>query len=157
MESKKKVAYAALDVGTSQIKLGVYCPSLSDEIILINNYPNEFIYGVSGEVRAEYGVIHERSFALLNELACFVKKNNMETVYIGICGHVSSLVEWNKANGTPPIKPFPIWLDTTCFDALEEYNSIMGNGKSKEIIGTFLPAGTNWLFTKLLKQKGFGF
>jgi sugar (pentulose or hexulose) kinase len=33
----------------------------------------------------------------------------------------------------------------------------MGNGKSKEIIGTFLPSGTNWLFTKLLHKKQSGF
>jgi sugar (pentulose or hexulose) kinase len=33
----------------------------------------------------------------------------------------------------------------------------MGNGRSKEIIGTFLPPGTNWLFTKLLHRRQSGF
>ncbi|MGI8634287.1 MAG: xylulokinase, partial [Segetibacter sp.] len=52
---------------------------------------------------------------------------------------------------------FPIWLDTTCHDRLDEYHSVMGNGRSKEIIGTFLPSGTNWLFTKLLHRRKAGF
>jgi sugar (pentulose or hexulose) kinase len=78
-------------------------------------------------------------------------------LYLGICGHISSLVEWNKIKGTPPDDPFPIWLDTTCYSSLKEYNEVMGNGRSKEIIGTFLPSGTNWLFTKLLHRKRSGF
>ncbi len=157
MESKKRVAFATLDIGTSQIKLGVYCPFSSDKIILINSLQNELIYGSSGEVRVEYGVIREKSFQLLKELGSFLKANNVEVVYIGICGHVSSLIEWNKVEDTPPEKPFPIWLDTTSYNSLDEYNAVMGNGKSKEIIGTFLPAGTNWLFTKLLQRRKSGF
>jgi len=157
VKTEKNIAFATLDIGTSQIKLGVYCPFISDKIILINNLQNELIYGSAGEVRAEYEVIREKSFMLFKELGSFLKSNNVDTLYIGICGHVSSLVEWNKVKGTAPEKPFPIWLDTTCYNSLDEYNSIMGNGKSKQIIGTFLPAGTNWLFTKLLDRKERGF
>jgi sugar (pentulose or hexulose) kinase len=157
METKKKIAFATLDIGTSQIKLGVYCPFLSKEIILINNLQNELVYGSSGEVRAEYEVIREKSFQLFNELGSFLKSNNVKVLYIGICGHVSSLLEWNKIKGKPPAKPFPIWLDTTSYNSLAEYDAVMGNGKSKQIIGTFLPSGTNWLFTKLLNRKQTGF
>lgn len=156
-KTKKKIAFATLDIGTSQIKLGVYCPFLSNEIILINNLQNECIYGSSGEVRAKYSVIRKKSFQLFTELGSFLKSNNIEVLNIGICGHVSSLIEWNKIKGVPPEKPFPIWLDTTSYDSLGEYNAVMGNGKSKQIIGTFLPVGTNWLFTKLLHRKRSGF
>jgi sugar (pentulose or hexulose) kinase len=157
MESNKRIAFATLDIGTSQIKLGVYCPFLSKEIILLNNLQNELIYGSSGEVTAAYAGIREKSFQLFHELGDFVKSNQIEQLYIGICGHVSSLIEWNRQTAAPPQEPFPIWLDTTSFDSLDEYNAVMGNGKSKEIIGTFLPAGTNWLFTKLLHKKKSGF
>lgn len=157
MGSEKNIAYAALDIGTSQVKLGVYLPALSNKIILINNLPNELIYGTSGEVQAEYNVIREKCFVLFKELGLFLKKHDVNVLHIGICGHVSSLIEWNKTTGTPPEKPFPIWLDTTCFNSLHEYQAIMGNGKSREIIGTFLPAGTNWLFTKLLHKRKSGF
>jgi sugar (pentulose or hexulose) kinase len=157
MAIEKKVAYAALDIGTSQLKLGVYCPSLSNKIILIDSVPNELIYGNSGEVCADYNVTREKSFQLLRELRSFLKNNDIDSLYIGICGHISSLLEWNRQTGTPDDKPFPIWLDTSCREKLDEYHYIMGNGKSKDIIGTFLPAGTNWLFTKLLYRKRSGF
>ena len=157
MSTEKKIAYAALDIGTSQVKIGVYCPFLSRSIILINNFSNEAIYGSSGEVRADYKAVREKSFVLFKELGAFLKTNKVEVLYLGICGHVSSLLEWNKAKATPPEEPFPIWLDTTCYSRLEEYQSVMGNGRSKEIIGTFLPKGTNWLFTKLLHKRQEGF
>lgn len=151
------MAFATLDIGTSQIKLGVYCPFLSDRMILVNNLQNELIYGSSGEVSAEHAVIREKSWMLFKELGAFLKRNQTEALYIGICGHVSSLMEWNKVKGTAPEKPFPIWLDTTSYNSLDEYNAVMGNGKSRQVIGTFLPAGTNWLFTKLLHRRKSGF
>src|SRR5215212_4262016 len=95
-KSEKKFAYAALDIGTSQVKLGVYCSFLSDKITLINNHANKLIYGSSGEVLAEYKVIRETSFMLFKELGSFLKRNKVEVLHLGICGHVSSLIEWNK-------------------------------------------------------------
>ena len=157
MPTEKKIAYAALDIGTSQLKLGVYCPWLSDSIILINNLSNELIYGSSGAVLADYKLVREKSFALFMQLGVFLKTNKIDEFYLGICGHISSLLEWQKNKAAPLEDTFPTWLDTTCYGSLDEYNSIMGNGKSKEIIGTFLPAGTNWLFTKLLHRKQTGF
>lgn len=157
LKTEKRIAFATLDIGTSQIKLGVYCPFLLNEIILINNLPNELVYGSAGEVSAEYGVIREKSFVLFKELGAFLKRNLVEVLYVGVCGHVSSLLEWNKIKGTAPGKPFPIWLDTTSYNSLDEYNAVMGNGRSKQIIGTFLPTGTNWLFTKLLHKRKSGF
>ncbi len=155
--SEKKTAFTTLDIGTSQIKIGVYCPSLSDKIILINSLQNEVIYGNSGEVRVDYTVVREKCFSLFKELGAFTKSHRIELLYIGICGHVSSLLEWNKKKGTPPENPFPIWLDTTCYNSVAEYNEVLGIGKSKQIIGTFLPSGTNWLFTKLLYRRQSGF
>ncbi|MDQ6815294.1 MAG: FGGY-family carbohydrate kinase [Bacteroidota bacterium] len=157
IKAEKRVAFATLDIGTSQIKLAAYCPLLSRQITLINNLPNSLIYGSGGEVQSDYKGIREKCFQLFKELGSFYKTNSIDVSYLGICGHVSSLIEWNKAKGATPNKTFPIWLDTTSYDSLDEYNAVMGNGRSKEIIGTFLPSGTNWLFTKLLHQKKQGF
>ncbi len=114
--SENKTAFATLDIGTSQIKMGVYCPFLSDKVILINNLQNRVIYGNSGEVRVDYTVVREKCFSLFKELGAFTKSHTIELLYIGLCGHVSSLLEWNKKKGTPPENPFPIWLDTTCYN-----------------------------------------
>jgi hypothetical protein len=96
MPTEKKIAYAALDIGTSQLKLGVYCPWLSDSIILINNLSNELIYGSSGAVLADYKLVREKSFALFMQLGVFLKTNKIDEFYLGICGHISSLLEWKK-------------------------------------------------------------
>ena len=96
MPTEKKIAYAALDIGTSQLKLGVYCAWLSDSIILINNLSNELIYGSSGAVLADYKLVREKSFALFMQLGVFLKTNKIDELYLGICGHISSLLEWKK-------------------------------------------------------------
>src|SRR5580698_411188 len=155
-ESSKNIAVAALDIGTSQIKMGVYCPSLSDKLIFINSLPNELIYGAAGEVRAEYRVTRDKCFALFAELGAFLQKNHIRVLHIGICGHISSLIEWNKRTDTPPEQPFPIWLDTTSYPSLDEYHKLMGGGRSKNIIGLYLPSGTNWLLTKLMHRRRLG-
>lgn len=157
MKADKKIAFAALDIGTSQVKLGVYCPFLSSKIILINNLPNELVYGSAGEVKADYGKLRSTCFRLFDELGCFLKEHNINVLHLGICGHVSSILEWDKKEALPPKQPFPIWLDTSCYSSIPEYDTVMGEGKSREIIGTFLPSGTNWLFTKLLHRKRIGF
>ena len=144
----RRTAFASLDIGTSQIKLGVYCSSLSNRIILIDHLPNELIFGHSGEVKADYGMIMHNSRILFNRLGQFLKQHDVECLYLGICGHVSSLLEWDLAANTALENQFAIWLDTTGHNCYNEYESVMGEGRSRNIIGTFLPWGTNWLFTK---------
>ena len=155
-ESNKNIAVATLDIGTSQIKMGVYCSSLSDKLIFINSLPNDLIYGAAGEVRVQYQVIREKCFALFTELGTFLQKNHIGVLHIGVCGHISSLIEWNKRTDTPPEQAFPIWLDTTSYPSLDEYHAVMGQGRSKDIIGLGLPPGTNWLLTKLMHRRRSG-
>ncbi|HEX2534730.1 MAG TPA: FGGY-family carbohydrate kinase [Chitinophagaceae bacterium] len=157
MEGNRNIAYAALDVGTSQLKLGVYCPGLSPAMTVLGHLPGELVYGSGGSVRCAYPLVRERAFTLLQSLGAFVQEHRVEALYLGLCGHVSSLLEWNRTTGTPPAEPFPIWLDTTCHDRLEEYHTVMGEGRSRGHLGTFLPQGTNWLFTKLLHRRQSGF
>jgi sugar (pentulose or hexulose) kinase len=150
------IAVATLDIGTSQIKMGVYCPSLSDKLIFINSLPNDVNYGAGGEVRADYRVTRDKCFSLFAELGAFLQKNPIRELHIGICGHISSLIEWNARTDTPPDQPFPIWLDTTSYPSLDEYDDLMGRGRSKNIIGLYLPSGTNWLLTKLMHRRRSG-
>lgn len=152
-QHEERVAYAAIDLGTSQVKLGVYCPQLSTKIVVLDSLNNEVFYGSSGEAQVSYALTHEKSHVLLKQLEAFVRSEQITSLSVGICGHVSSLLEWNKIRAMPVNDHFPIWLDATCSDSLAEYEAVMGNNKSKSIIGTFLPTGTNWLFTKLLNRR----
>lgn len=157
MKSERRIAYAALDIGTSQLKIGVYDPSVSNKIVVVDSEANELIYGNSGEVRADYKSIRDKSYSLFKKLGNYCKQHHVETLYVGICGHISSLLEWSRTKGSAKQNEFPTWLDTSCYESLDEYRSMMGNGKSIDIIGTFLPAGTNWLLTKLLHKRKSGF
>lgn len=157
MKNDNTAAFATLDIGTSQIKLGVYCPAVSNKIEMIGSLPAAVIYGTAGAVTINYADVREKSFELLQQLGIFLATQEVKNLYLGICGHVSSLLEWNRASHTPPADPFPIWLDTTNHACLDEFRELMGNGKSRNMIGTFLPAGTNWLLTKLMHRRKKGF
>ncbi|MBE7169135.1 MAG: hypothetical protein INR73_01000 [Williamsia sp.] len=156
-KASDRTAFAALDIGTSQVKLGVYCTQISERIVLVNNLSNTLVHGKGGEVATSYAPVREKAFDLFRELGPFLKQHRIRQLFIGICGHVSSLIEADRENGVPPQQPFPIWLDTSSYSSLDEYRGLMDNGRSREIIGTILPAGTNWLLTKLLHRRKGGF
>lgn len=153
----KKIAIAALDIGTSRIKLGVYCPQLSRQLIMLGNHENELFFGTGGEVRSDFSPVREKSFDLFSLLGNFLKENDITDLYIGICSHVSSLLEWDRQENQPVNNLFSIWLDSTCLEYLNEFTKLTENGKSEDAIGSFLPPGTNWLLCKLLEQKAKGF
>ena len=156
----KKINYkaiAALDIGTSKIKLGVYCPHLSEKVIVIGSHDNDLFFGKAGEVRSDFSLVQEKSFDLFRLLGIFLKDNGIKKLYIGICSHVSSLLEWNRLENKPVNNFFPVWLDSTCLENLNEFTELTGQGKSEEAIGSFLPPGTNWLLCKLIGQGKKGF
>lgn len=146
-------AFAALDIGTSQIKLVVYCPQVNKQVLLIGNIRNDLIYGAEGEIKSSYLATKEKSFSLFLLLGKFVKDNNINELRIGICSHVSSLLQWDKINDTPCYDHFPIWMDSTCKSSLPEIKSLFENGRDVDFLGTFLPQGSNWLITKLSSIK----
>jgi sugar (pentulose or hexulose) kinase len=157
-ERMQNIAVAALDIGTSRIKSAVCCPGLSDRIIHLGSHNNALSYGTSGEVKANYFEIKEKSFDLFSKLGAFLKAHGIEILYIGLCGHVSSLLEWDREKNAPVNHLFPIWRDSTCSKNMEELKELTGPGKGMDFLGSFLPPGTNWLLTKLTgeKAKGFG-
>ena len=93
---------------------------------------------------------------LLFKLGKHLTIHRVDQLYFGICGQVSSLFSWDK-RGFPISDTFPIWMDRRCESAIPEFKNLTERGKSQEVMGSFLPPGTNWLLTKLLHQKQFGF
>jgi len=153
----KNIAIAALDIGTSHIKLGVYCPRISDKIILLGSHKNTLFFGSEGQVKSDYADIRSKAFDLLNLLGIFLKESHIEKLFVGIGGHVSSLLEWNKEENIPKNNLFPMWLDSTSSQNMNEIIELTGQGKSLEITGSYLPPGTNWLLSKLINEKKKGF
>jgi len=156
----ENIAIAALDIGTSQIKLGVFCPVVAPRITILGNIKNKLSYGQNGEVKSSYSETREAAFELFKKLGQYLNENHVDKLYLELCSHVSSLLEWDNDSGLPVEDNFPIWLDNTSKCALDKFNEIMGQSRGKAVIGSFLPPGTNWLLTKLLdyeKKKDFMF
>jgi sugar (pentulose or hexulose) kinase len=146
----RNMALAALDIGTSQIKLGVYFPPDSPSLSVLGSIRNEITFGANGGVTSSYGMTREASFTLFNRLGKFLRSCRPDSLCLGLSGHVSSLLEWDRKSGRPARDDFPIWMDSTCSPALDTFSSILGDGR--RMLGSFLPPGTNWLLTKLLHQ-----
>jgi len=70
-------------------------------------------------VRAEYEVIEKRVSSAIQAIRTLLKAVG-QRFFTWEFAHVSSLIEWNKVKRTPPLKPFPI-----CMDTLLQINSLM--------------------------------
>jgi len=149
-DSNGNMAIAVLDIGTSQIKLGVYYPPDSPRISILGSVKNEISHCADGSVTSSYAITREASFSLFRELGKFLRSSQPERLCLGVAGHVSSLLEWDPKSGRPARDDFPIWMDSTCRSALKRFSMILGDGK--RMLGSFMPAGTNWLLTKLLHR-----
>ncbi len=153
----ENIAFAALDIGTSVIKLGVYCPGISKEIIFPGRINNELIYAAGGSVLSDYHSMEEKVFELFGLLGHFLSEKGIEKCYIGICSHVSSLLEWDDAIQQPVRNRFSVWLDSTSSTALEELEHLTGGERALKNMASYLPLGTNWLLTKLMAANQAGF
>ncbi|KPL13968.1 MAG: hypothetical protein AMS26_12400, partial [Bacteroides sp. SM23_62] len=85
-------AVAALDIGTSQIKLGVFYPLDSPRITLLGSIKNEINCGTDGNVTSSYEFTRETSFSLFQKLGRFFMGRQPERLYVGLSSHVSSLL-----------------------------------------------------------------
>ena len=154
MENNK--AFAALDIGTSRIKVGVYLPENSDQVNIIESLDTDLVKSSKDRVEVNYQTLKGQLEPLLFKLGKHLTIHRVDQLYFGICGQVSSLFSWDK-RGFPISDTFPIWMDRRCESAIPEFKNLTERGKSQEVMGSFLPPGTNWLLTKLLHQKQFGF
>ncbi len=151
--SKENIVFAALDIGSSNVKLALYHPAGSSRIIHAGSIENAFIYRPGGVVLSDFTKTLDACFSLFANLASQIKELKPLKLYLGICSHVSSLLEWDKDNGRVKENLFPVWMDSSCKDALGEFRDLMTSEIIQGSTGTFIPPGTNWLLTKLLGKK----
>jgi sugar (pentulose or hexulose) kinase len=146
----EKKVYAALDIGSSNIKLGLFHPGLHDGIIHVGKKKNTFSHQSGGRVLSDFTRTRRACFQLLEELGEYLRHNRATCCYLGICSHVSSLLEWDTASGGARYGHFPVWMDRTCSVAMDELEKMNSSGLMADAIGHPLPPGTNWLLSKLL-------
>jgi len=155
--AKERIAIGALDFGTSRIKLGIYAPLVVPEVRIVGSIENVILKDPNGQVSMSYGRLREQIEPLFVRLAQYLSTHRINTLYLGICGHVSSLFPWDRDKGIPVSDMFPIWMDNTCAHVLPAFKTLLDNGRGPGVMGSFLPWGPNWLLAKLLHQKQSGF
>ncbi len=142
-----KRAFAALDLGTSNLKLVAWIPG--EKVEFLGSLPNEIQAGPDGACRCGFKEIHTSALKMLKTLGQWSEAAGVRELSLGFCGHVSSLLAWDTRANAPVEDGAPIWMDTTCRGSVPVLRAFLEGGRDLLELGTFLPAATNWLATKL--------
>ena len=147
------ISFAAIDIGTSQIKTGVYTGSATPSFKVKGYRENKVYTGYNDTAEIHYDELKRSVFELLLELAAHLKQVRPGRLYIGICGLVSSYLIWDRTQKQVVNKSFPIWLDRRCNASLDDLFSKLNKGRDIQMLGTHLPKGANWLASKIYHEK----
>ncbi len=146
---------AAIDLGTSHVRLGAWLPN-SERIDILGDHPSQVSHGPGGSARCSFAAYRQAVRALLEALGRTCKAERIKRVRLAITGQVSSLITWADGAPAPERDDFPIWMDTSCRPALPEFARAWDGGGALAALGTCLPAATNWLAVKIRHHLGAG-
>jgi sugar (pentulose or hexulose) kinase len=149
-KSRSLSAYAAIDIGTSFIKCGISVSGIKNNFQIIGRWHNKTVSSAPGQALNSFSHIEKILNQCLKNLGSYCSENKIEVLHIGICGHVSSYLYWNRDTDKPVNDYFPIWSDQSCEPVLLWVKEIFKNNNDFDCLGTFLPPATNWLVTKIL-------
>lgn len=145
--NRSKEAFAALDLGTSRLRVGALVPG-DRQLTVVASVTNVVVFGADGSARCSFAAQWRAVEGLLGALATWCRKRGVTRLHLGMCGQVSSLLRWR---GDAPVDDsYPIWQDSTCRTALPELTALLADGRDVDLLGTRLPPATNWLATKIL-------
>jgi len=142
------ILVGAVDLGTSRIRLGVAEGSPA-RLRILGDTPNQVIHGEGGAAHCHFSHYHATVLAHLRALARYSAEVGATAVHLGVTGQVSSLIAWDAQTGRPRQDAFPIWMDSTCAAAVPELAALWDGAGARELLGTCLPAASNWLAVKL--------
>jgi xylulokinase len=146
---KDKVGYAALDLGTSRLRAGVFEPTDDGESFqVISDQPNDVRVASGGVARCSFKAQCSAIGKLLSALGVWTKSNGITHLHLGLCGQVSSLLRWDEQSNRPAEDEYPIWMDSTCLPAIRDMSKFWSKGGAQRMLGTCMPAVTTWLAVK---------
>jgi sugar (pentulose or hexulose) kinase len=146
---KADAAFAAIDFGTSRIKMGLFNPAVPAGLEWVGESPNPLFYGRDGSVQCSFAAQWRATQMLLRKLGAILKSRGIKELHLGLCGHVSSLLPWETLRGQPLKDHFPIWLDSTCQKSTPALQKYWAQGRDVKQLGTHFPVAANWLAVKL--------
>jgi len=142
------ILVGALDLGTSRIRLGVAEGSPA-RLRILGDTPNQVLHGEGGRAHCRFSHYRETVAAHLRALGRYAAEVGADAVRLGVTGQVSSLIAWDADAGAPRRDDFPIWMDATCSAAVPELAALWDGAGAMSLLGTCLPAASNWLAVKL--------
>nr|MBA3848343.1 hypothetical protein [Planctomycetota bacterium] len=149
-------AIAAIDCGTTRIKLAVFVAGDRPAFIALGDAANVVETGEAGSARCRWSTIWRAVEGLLERLGAWCSENGVRELDLGLSGQVSSLLRWDVTRDDAVDDAFPIWMDSTCRDALPAAEHLLAAGAAARVLGTELPPMTNWLAVKLLHARAHG-
>jgi sugar (pentulose or hexulose) kinase len=139
---------AAIDLGTSRIRLGVLATHPS-RLEILSEGPNQVLHGADGAARCRFSTYISTVEEQLAALGRYCQEHHVAQVRISLTGQVSSVIRWQEGAAAPREDEFPIWMDTTCRAAVPDLARLWGGGGGRTILGTCMPAASNWLAVKI--------
>ena len=148
-DKTKRTCYAALDMGISRIKIGVWS---ENGIELIASRPCPLVYGsalCADSVTVQWSRLQTLVEELLRCLGVYCAAHNIDDLHLGLCGQVSSVLVWDKEAKQPLDDTIPIWLDRQSAPSVALVQDLFSKQRLQDELGTCLPLACNWLLVKL--------
>jgi sugar (pentulose or hexulose) kinase len=141
------IVFAALDLGTSRLRLGVLDDS-GRRVTIVADAANEVRFAAGGVARCRFSEQYRAVESHLSALSAWCRGRGVARLHLALCGNVSSLLRWDDATDAPVEDEYPIWMDTSCGAALPEVAEHWSGGRAEALLGTCMHAATNWLAVK---------
>ncbi len=130
------------------MRLGVFDQE-AGSLVVIGDHPTVVRHGADGSAHCSFSACWSAVEDLLGELGRYLVGRPVAGIRLAVTGQVSSLISWVDGEKQPLQDSFPIWLDTTCKAALPELVQLWEGDGARTILGTCMPAATNWLAVKI--------
>lgn len=143
-----RVGFAALDLGTSRLRAGVFEDGSHPRLHIIADRPNAIRIAPGGVARCSFNSQWNAIRELMGELGEWSRGSGIQHLHLGLCGQVSSLLRWDNNTQAPADDDYAIWMDSTCQDALADTARFWNHGGAERMLGTCMPAVTTWLAVK---------
>ena len=120
-----RMAFAAFDFGTTAAKAAVVLPDGSFRVL--RSISTKVRLKAAGGATCRASEVLATCRSLLEDVARLVAQQNVATLHLGLCAHVSSLILWSPKRKDLENDDFPICTpeDTICLDSLNEASRLL--------------------------------
>ena len=147
-----RTAFGAFDLGTTNLKAALLQPDGRYEDL--GSVPNPVHVESGGRAVCRASETLAAFTELLSRMAASCRTGNVQTLHIGLCAHIPSLIVWDTASKRVVHDEYPIWLDTTSRPSVPAVREFLAGGRDFELLDTCLPVVANWLAVKIHHHLG---